>query len=211
MEPLSVRRLHRRRKRCGRGAADQKGSLAAMILAGAFLKQDLGAALSGELFVAATVQQERFEGFSSRAVGEAVRPDRVILGEATDLQIARGNAGGRRSSWKPTASWRIPHTRNMASTRRTKWSNSSPRSRSAFVPTDPFGKGILVLTSLCSSPIPGAGAIPDRCTATFDRRLLLRQKPDAVVGQIRDVVDWRFEGLRTESRRPYFEGRNAAM
>lgn len=176
----------------GRGAADQKGSLAAMILAGAFLKQDLGAALSGELFVAATVQQERFEGFSSRAVGEAVRPDRVILGEATDLQIARGQRG--RAEIVVETHGVMAHSAhpeygvNAANKMVKLISALKERFRP---PTDPFlGKGILVLTSLCSSPIPGAGAIPDRCTATFDRRLLLGETRDAVVGQIRDIVDW---------------------
>jgi hypothetical protein len=40
------------------GASDQKGCLAAMVLAGAFLKEDLASRLSGSLMVAGTVFQE---------------------------------------------------------------------------------------------------------------------------------------------------------
>lgn len=175
----------------GRGAADQKGSLSAMILAGALLKEDLGTTLSGELFVAATVHQERFEGFSSRVVGEAVRPDRVILGEATDLQIARGQRG--------RAEIVVETHGAMAHSAHPEYGVNAANKMIKLVatlkecfrpPTDPFlGKGILVLTGICSSPLPGAGAIPDRCTATFDRRLLLGETQDAVTGQIRETVN----------------------
>jgi acetylornithine deacetylase/succinyl-diaminopimelate desuccinylase-like protein len=77
----------------GRGASDQKGCLAAMILAGAELKNNFYNKLKGELVVAGTVFQERFEGVASRTVASAFPPDFVVLGEATELKIKRGQRG----------------------------------------------------------------------------------------------------------------------
>ena len=175
----------------GRGAADQKGSLAAMILAGALLKEDFGAALSGELFVAGTVQQERFEGFSSRVVGESVRPDWVILGEATDLRIARGQRGRAEIVVETRGVMAHSATPEYGINAANKMISLIAALKEQFLPPmDSFlGKGILVLTSLCSSPLPSAGAIPDRCTATFDRRLLLGETKQAVIAQIQTTVD----------------------
>ncbi len=78
----------------GRGAVDMKGALAAMIYAGKGLI-DSGAGLGGDLYVVAVVQEEPNEGMAMRHVveQEGLRPDWVVLGEATNLQLARGQRG----------------------------------------------------------------------------------------------------------------------
>ncbi len=80
----------------GRGACDNKGALAAMI-AGLRIASELGLAQDGawQLDLVGVVEEEVAEGW---AIGDAigsgeVSPDCVVLGECTDLGIARGHRG----------------------------------------------------------------------------------------------------------------------
>ena len=71
----------------GRGAADMKGSLAAMIhAAGAFDRSKL----NGRVFVSATVSEEVAEGGALKSVIDTIHPDYVVIGEATQLHLNRG-------------------------------------------------------------------------------------------------------------------------
>ena len=77
---------------CGRGSVDAKGSLAAMIIAGSELKK-CSDFLYGELAVACVVNQEVAEGVASSKVYEIFEPDGVVIGEASNLNIKRGQRG----------------------------------------------------------------------------------------------------------------------
>ncbi|MGI6367601.1 MAG: YgeY family selenium metabolism-linked hydrolase [Anaerolineae bacterium] len=78
----------------GRGAADMKGGLAAMI-------HGVGALAGGAhelvhpVYVACVVLEEPCEGLAIRHVieQEGLRPAYVVLGEPTDLQLSRGHRG----------------------------------------------------------------------------------------------------------------------
>ncbi len=174
----------------GRGTTDQKGSLAAMILAASMLKHDLGDNLCGNLAVAATVHQERFEGVSSRLVGSAYEPDYVVIGEASDLQIERGQRGRAEivleNQGKMAHSAHPDYGINAA----LKMISLVKFIRENFTPGyDPFlGKGILELTNITSFPRNNAGTIPDRCRVVFDRRLLLGDTRSNVIGDIEKLV-----------------------
>ena len=78
----------------GRGAVDMKGALAAMIYAGKAIVES-GLRLAGDLYVVGVVQEEPCEGLAIRHLieEERLRPDWVLLGEATNLQVARGQRG----------------------------------------------------------------------------------------------------------------------
>jgi putative selenium metabolism hydrolase len=80
----------------GRGACDMKGALAAMIW-GAKLLHDAGrlGQLNGELVLASVVQEEPCEGLAMQVLieEEGLRPDWVVLGEPSDLQLSRGHRG----------------------------------------------------------------------------------------------------------------------
>ena len=74
----------------GRGTADMKGALAAMIYAAAGLDCTR---LRGRVVVSATVMEENLEGAALKTVMDAVSPDFVVIGEATDLMLNRGGSG----------------------------------------------------------------------------------------------------------------------
>jgi succinyl-diaminopimelate desuccinylase len=76
---------------CGRGVADMKGPLAAMVYAvGALVRRD--SPPPGDLYVAAVVQEE-VGGLGTQKLLESVRSDVAVVGEATRNQLARGHRG----------------------------------------------------------------------------------------------------------------------
>ena len=196
----------------GRGTSDQKGALAAMILAGAFLKADREKYLRGELTVAAAVHQETFEDVAARAISDFVEPTSVIVGEASDLLLERGQRG--------RAEIQIEIFGKMAHSSHPEFGLNAAETMAsllAFIkkeftpPSDPFlGKGILVLTSLYSTPLSNSGAIPEKCTAVFDRRLLGGETLEGVIGQIESIIEAAcpvIPGLRAAVTFPLMESR----
>jgi len=75
----------------GRGAADMKGALAAMIHAGGIVKS-LGAAPVGDLYVTAVVQEE-VGSPGARVLAQHLPVARAIVGEASGNQLRRGHRG----------------------------------------------------------------------------------------------------------------------
>ncbi|MGQ9714654.1 MAG: M20/M25/M40 family metallo-hydrolase [Anaerolineae bacterium] len=75
----------------GVGASDTKGALAPQVYALGALRQ-AGASLPGDVYVVGVVQEE-VNGLGTRNLLQRLRPDAVILGEATANQIARGHRG----------------------------------------------------------------------------------------------------------------------
>jgi acetylornithine deacetylase/succinyl-diaminopimelate desuccinylase-like protein len=92
----------------GRGTVDMKGALAAMVY-GAKMLLDHDVPLHGDLYLAGVVQEEPCEGLGVRVLieEEGLRPDYVLIGEATSLQLSRGQRG--RMEVKVTAHGRSCH------------------------------------------------------------------------------------------------------
>jgi len=77
----------------GRGATDDKGSLAAFTVALASLPRQ---AIRGEVYAVGSVGEELLEGAALEAVLDAVQPDGVIIGEPTDCRLGIGHKGRAR-------------------------------------------------------------------------------------------------------------------
>jgi succinyl-diaminopimelate desuccinylase len=75
----------------GRGAADMKGALAAMIYAGALVKR-LGRSLPGTLYVSCVVQEE-VGGLGARHLAKTLPVARAVVGEASGNHLRRGHRG----------------------------------------------------------------------------------------------------------------------
>ena len=175
----------------GRGATDMKGSLAAMIAAGAYLKADHYDDLEGEILVAASVHEECFEGVASREIGERYRPDYVVIGEASSLNVKRGQRG--RAEVVLETHGKSAHSSNPEEGINAvkKMVKLLQEIENSYVPPkqDVLGRGILELTDIISSPYPGASVVPDRCRVTFDRRLLVGETEEKVLAAIQNIID----------------------
>jgi succinyl-diaminopimelate desuccinylase len=75
----------------GRGAADMKGALAAMVY-GVALARQAGTPLPGDLYVSAVVQEE-VGGLGARYLAQQLPAGHVVVGEASFNQLRRGHRG----------------------------------------------------------------------------------------------------------------------
>ena len=154
----------------GRGAADMKCSLAAMIHAAGGIRR---ADLHGKIAVSATVSEELAEGCAIESVVNHVHPDFVVIGESTRLQLNRGGRG--RAEIHVTTLGRSAHSSSPEAGHCavTDMLRVIQAIGGQAVKVDPaLGPGSIVLTDIISEPHPGHSVIPYRCHVTYDRRLL---------------------------------------
>lgn len=166
----------------GRGAADMKGALAAMIHAAGSLDRST---FRGRVVVTATVMEENLEGAALKAVMDAVSPDFVMIGEATELQLMRGGRG--RAEIHLETIGRPAHSSTPHLGRNAVLDMLPVIQAVAQLPmqTDAFlGPAILALTDIISDPYPAYSVIPSRCRVTYDRRLLAGETVEGVLGAI---------------------------
>lgn len=166
----------------GRGAADMKGALAAMVHAAAAVDRTK---LQGRVAVSASTLEEVLEGVTLRTIVERLQPDFVVIGEATALNLNRGGRGRAEvhleTVGRPAHS-SSPHLgRNAA----LDMLRVVAAIETIQLPSDPLmGPAILALTDIISEPYPGHSVIPSLCKVTYDRRLLPGETPEAVLGGI---------------------------
>jgi putative selenium metabolism hydrolase len=166
----------------GRGAADMKGALAAMVHAAGNVERGK---IRGRIAISASVLEEVYEGGALKTVMEAVNPDFVVIGESSDLNLVHGGRGraeihletiGRPShSSSPQLGFNAVHLMM-------KVIEAVEKLKLGEHPL--LGPAILALTDIISEPYPGYSVIPSRCKATYDRRLLTGETVEEVLGAI---------------------------
>ncbi len=173
----------------GRGAADMKCALCAMIWAVGDLLA-AGWRPSGDVHVVGVVYEEVFEGIAFGKVLDVLRPDLVILGEATELQVYTAQKG--RAEILLETFGRNAHSANPE-----KGVNAADALVSLLscvkelpCPSDSLvGEGLMVLTDIMSLPYPGKSVIPHRAKATYDRRLIVGETEHDVLSPIQRLID----------------------
>ncbi len=166
----------------GRGSADTKGNLAAMIYAAAEVNREL---LIGSILVCGSVHEEVMEGGSLQLVIKENHPDYVVIGEATNLQLNRGGRGRAEvviETIGKSAHSSSPEVGICAVHAMMRLVEVIDLLPPRFHPI--LGNGSMVLTDICSSPYPGHSVIPNRCRVTYDRRLLLDETIDSVIEEV---------------------------
>lgn len=172
----------------GRGASDMKGAVAAFTAAAGFFAQDMD--FAGEIWVAGVVHEECFEGVAARKVSEAVRPDYVVIGEASECNLKIGQRGRAEIV---VETFGVPaHSANPEKGVNAVYGMCRviEALRKLEAPEHPvLGRGILELTDICSFPYPGASVVPSRCRATYDRRLLVGETRESVLAPISAALE----------------------
>jgi len=180
----------------GRGAADMKGALAAMVHAAASVDKSK---LAGKVVVSASVMEEMYEGGALKTVMDEVKPDFVVIGEASELNLVRGGRGRAEIHLEtigvPSHS-SSPHLGVNAIHLMTKVIEAVEKIELGEHPL--MGPAILALTDIISEPYPAYSVIPASCKATYDRRLLPGETVEDVLGIITSLPE--LKGINFNAR-----------
>ena len=174
----------------GRGASDMKGAVAAYVSAAGFFAEDSKRDFAGEIYVSGVVHEECFEGVAAREISKRVKPDYVVIGEASELRL---NVGQRGRAEIVVETFGVPcHSANPDKGVNSvyKMAKIIEAIRTLVPPRhEVLGAGILELTDIKSSPYPGASVVPDYCRVTYDRRLLVGETKESVLAPIQQILD----------------------
>jgi putative selenium metabolism hydrolase len=174
----------------GRGTSDMKGSLAAMLVGAKNFTAKTGRNFKGKICVAGVCHEECFEGVAAREISKNHKPDYVIIGEASHLNLKHGQRGRAEvvieTFGKPAHSANPEHGINAV------YQMAEVINAVKVIPPaldENLGKGILVLVDIISSPYPGASVVPDYCRTTWDRRLLVGETKESVLEPVLKAVE----------------------
>ncbi len=183
----------------GLGASDCKGGVAAIVHGAALL-----AALRHEfpevrrlleeasVVVMGATLEEDAEGFALRSLVErdGLRPEVVLLAEATDLTLRRGQRGRceiRVRTEGRAAHASQPHLGESAILKMLPVV-AALEAMNPSLPVDPiFGRGTQVVSLIEGPHTPNS--VPAWCEVTVDRRLTPGETPETVLAGIRAVVE----------------------
>lgn len=173
----------------GRGASDDKQGIAAMVYAVKLLC-DSGVKLNGTLYVAGIVQEEDCDGYAAGLLCEALKPDAVIIGEATELNIYRGHRG--RMEIKITVYGRSCHAsapeRGLNAVYEMNKVLDGIQALSGQLKDDAFlGRGTIAVTRI-ESTSGSLNVVPDSCTVYIDRRLTLGETEASSMAELEQIL-----------------------
>jgi len=185
----------------GRGACDMKAGLAAMVY-GAKALLDTGLELAGDLYLVGVVQEEPCEGLAMRVLveEEGIRPDYVVLGEPSNLQVKLGHRG------RLEMEVRVAGTAAHAALPELGSNAIHNAARLIFgiellaprLATDSFlGQGTTAVTEI-SSQAASRNAVPDCCTFLVDRRLTLGETERKALAEIQNIISTEEVDARVE-------------
>ncbi len=158
----------------GRGAGDDKACLTAFAFAGRALTE-LGLAGDFTFWLSASISEEDVEGSCVKAMMEEnsdIRPDYIVVGEASEMRIIRGHKG--RALLKVEVPGKAAHA-SAAWRGENSLTKSIPLLQKVDAynkfTEDPFlGRGSMEVTNLkCNTP--SLNTIPGKTTVFIDRRI----------------------------------------
>jgi putative selenium metabolism hydrolase len=175
----------------GLGAVDMKSALACMLY-GARQLLPYQDRLKGKLILAFVVQEEPCEGLAMRALVEedGIRPDFVLLGEPSHMQISRGQRGRvmfRIAVRGKSSHGGQPHLGQNAIYAAARLTFAI-QLLADTLPKDPFlGAGTIAVTAI-EGHGPSLNAIPDLCQVHIDRRLTLGETVMSAQAQLESMI-----------------------
>lgn len=174
----------------GRGTTDMKGAIAGYTAAAIAFAKDTNRGFAGEIYVDGVVHEECFEGVASRSISDYVKPDIVVIGEASRCNLKVGQRGRAEivveTFGKPCHSANPEKGINAVY----KMAGVIQAIRTLVPPEHPvLGKGILELVDIKSEPYPGASVVPEYCKASYDRRLLVGETKESVLKPIQELLE----------------------
>lgn len=175
----------------GRGSADMKAAIAAQVYAAGALKE-AGVKPAGDVHVVAVVNEETAEGIAMRRVVEdlGIRPEVVVLGEPTSLNLAIGQRG--RCQVEIVTKGRTAHGSMPWLGRNAVYDMSTVmgevEEQNGRLPVDDvFGKATVAVIGI-SCPSRGGNVIPDECSIVLDRRTIPGESEETVLKEVEEII-----------------------
>ncbi|HEA47491.1 MAG TPA: YgeY family selenium metabolism-linked hydrolase [bacterium] len=175
----------------GRGACDNKGCVASMVYGGRLIKE-LGLEGDYTLYFIASVREEIHEGLALSHIIEKrrIRPDYVLIGEPSNLNIGYGHKG--RIELKITAKGKACHAATPQRGKNAIYDMAPIVSRikrlnEGLKPKEPLGKGMIAVTRI-ETENTSLNTIPDDCAIYLDRRTTLGETKERVIEELKSIL-----------------------
>lgn len=172
----------------GRGAVDELPGIVCAAYGTRILK-DRGWPAGLKVVLVASVMEEDCDGLPLMHLieREGIRPDMVVLGEPTNLDVYRGHRG--RMEIEVVTKGRSAHgahcERGVNAIYKMSPIVKDIEALNARLKHDDFlGKGT-VTVSFIDCKTPSLNAVPDECRIVLDRRLTIGETPDSALAEIR--------------------------
>jgi len=177
----------------GRGASDQKGGMASMLLATRILKE-VGVPKGITVMFVGSIMEEDSDGLCWQYLinEEEYRPNWVVITEPTGLAVNHGQRG--RVEIEVTTSGKSAHAAAPEQGTNAIYLmnpiiNAIRKHGSKLKKEDKFlGKGSIAITDI-RSRAPSLCAVPDRCTAHLDRRLTAGETDISALEEIKSLPE----------------------
>ena len=171
----------------GRGATDNKGSLAAMIVGLAAVPRE---DLPGTVYVVGSVGEEVLEGTGLGQVVAALQPDFVIVGEPTECRLGYCQRGRARLTFRVCGLAGHSSADDQSGNAVFRLGKLIERLGTYQPPQDSWlGAGIQAPIEVISAPYPSLSTVPVECRLTVDRRVVLNETQESVLAGYRTLVD----------------------
>jgi putative selenium metabolism hydrolase len=175
----------------GLGASDCKAGVAAIVYGAAILKQ-LNLLKDVSVVVMGATLEEDAEGFGLRSLVErdGLKPDCVLLAEATNLTIRRGHRGRCEVHVRTQGKAVHASTPHLGENAILKMAPviEAVQAMNGHLPVHPvFGSGTQVVTLINGPHTPNS--VPDWCEIAIDRRLVPGETQESIVESIQAVVE----------------------
>ena len=193
----------------GRGAVDEKPAMAGFLSAGKILAANFSQNdLPFTLYVVGSVLEEDCDGYPLRHLieVEGIKPDLVLLGEPTDLQVYRGQRG--RMEIQVSARGKAAHGAHNqqginAIYRMMPLVKALEELDNSLNPVSPLGKGAITVSQIISQG-PSLCSVPDFCRIHIDRRLTGGEDKHVALEQLKGLLHEM--NLEAEIHIPEYQG-----
>lgn len=193
----------------GRGAVDEKPAIAGYLMAGKSIKQHFGnETLPFTLYVVGSVLEEDYDGYPLWHIvkKEGIKPDVVLLGEPSGLQVCRGQRG--RMELKIETFGRAAHGAHNklginAIYKIAPIITGIEKLDQQLPVREPLGKGSITVCQV-TTRAPSLCSVPDYAQIHIDRRLTVNENQESVINELEEII--KNNGIDAKISTPKYPG-----
>jgi len=166
--------------------------MAGFMIAGKILKEIYGDKMPFTLYIVGSALEEDADGYPLSHIiqNENIKPDFVLLGEPTDMQVYRGQRG--RMEVKITATGKSAHGAHNqkginAIYKMMPIVSEIEKLDKKLKPARPLGKGSITVSQIVSKA-PSVCSVSDYCQIHIDRRMTIGENKKSVIKELKAII-----------------------